>query len=202
MSDFKTWKICNLWWVVICGNINFRFSTSNLSSGSLLQFFTLISNMGVAPRSTYPFGRADTTPPSPSTHFRQQNRANSSSKCSCDHLVLRSQNVLQNYLQKSLPPPTRVRSPVEAVFTFLCFTAKLQIFTLFYFGVVYFTIQFERKKKKEGSNYGQIFPKIVHQKINSVFEMQYSFSQTLNAIQTNIKESKVFKRINLRLRWK
>ena len=132
---------------VLCGNINFRFSTSNLSSGSLLQFFTLISNMGVAPRSTYPFGRADTTPPSPSTHFRQQNRANSSSKCSCDHLVLRSQNVLQNHLQKSLPPPTRVRSPVEAVFTFSCFTANLQIFTLFYFGVVYFTIEFERKKK-------------------------------------------------------
>ena len=76
---------------VLCGNINFRFSTSNSSSGSLLQFFTLISKMGVAPRSTYPFGRADTTPPSPSTHFRQQNRANSSSKCSCDHLVLRSQ---------------------------------------------------------------------------------------------------------------
>ena len=148
--------------------------------------------MGVAPRSTYPFGRADTTPPSPSTHFRQQNRANSSSKCSCDHLVLRSQNVLQ----KSLPPPTRVRSPVEAVFTFSCFTANLQIFTLFYFGVVYFTIQFERKKKKEGSNYGQIFPKIVHQKIIIVFEMQYSFCQTLNAIQTNIKESKAFKRIN------
>ena len=47
--------------------------------------------MGVAPRSTYPFGRADTTPPSPSTHFRQQNRANSSSKCSRDDLVLRSQ---------------------------------------------------------------------------------------------------------------
>ena len=57
---------------VLCGNINFQFSTSNLSSGSLLQFFTLISNMGVAPRFTYPFGRADTTPPSPSTHFRQQ----------------------------------------------------------------------------------------------------------------------------------
>ena len=169
-----------------------------ITSFAYLQFFTLISNMGVAPRSTYPFGRADTTPPSPSTHFRQQNRANSSSKCSCDHLVLRSQNVLQNYLQKSLPPPTRVRSPVEAVFTFLCFTAKLQIFTLFYFGVVYFTIK--RKKKKQGGNYGQIFPKIVHQKIIIVFEMQYSFCQTLNAIQTNIKESKAFKRINLRLR--
>ena len=86
-------------------------------------------------------------------------------------------------------------APVQAVFTFLCFTAKLQIFTLFYFGVVYFTIQFERKKKKEGSNYGQIFPKIVHQKINSVFEMQYSFSQTLNAIQTNIKEFKFSKEL-------
>ena len=83
---------------------------------------------------------------------------------------------------------------------FSCFTANLQIFTLFYFGVVYFTIEFERKKKKEGSNYGQIFPKIVHQKIIIVFEMQYSFCQTLNAIQTNIKESKAFKRINLRLR--
>ena len=76
----------------------------------------------------------------------------------------------------------------------------LQISTLFYFGVVYFTIEFERKKKKQGSNYGQIFPKIVHQKIITVFEMQYSFCQTLNAIQTNIKESKAFKRINLRLR--
>ena len=63
----------------------------------------------------------------------------------------------------------------------------LQIFTLFYFGVVYFTIEFEKKKKKQGSNYGQIFPKIVHQKIITVFEMQYSFCQTLNAIQTNIK---------------
>ena len=80
--------------------------------------------------------------------------------------------------------------------TFSCFTANLQIFTLFYFGVVYFTIEFERKKKKQGSNYGQIFPKIVHQKIITVFEMQYSFCQTLNAIQTNIKESKAFKRMN------
>ena len=87
-----------------------------------------------------------------------------------------------------LPPQTRVRSPVEAVFTFSCFTANLQIFTLFYFGVVYFTIK--RKKKKQGSNCGQIFPKIVHQKIITVFEMQYSFCQTLNAIQTNIKFSK------------
>ena len=76
----------------------------------------------------------------------------------------------------------------------------LHISTLFYFGVVYFTIEFERKKKKQGGNYGQIFPKIVHQKIIIVFEMQYSFCQTLNAIQTNIKESKAFKRINLRLR--
>ena len=57
-----------------------------------------------------------------------------------------------------------------------------------------------RKKKKEGGNYGQIFPKIVHQKIITVFEMQYPFCQILNAIQTNIKESKAFKRINLRLR--
>ena len=91
---------------------------------------------------------------------------------------------------------------VEAVFTFSCFTANLQIFTLFYFGVVYFTIEFERKKKKkkQGGNYGQIFPKIIHQKIIIVFEMQYSFCQTLNAIQTNIKESKAFKIINLRLR--
>ena len=56
-----------------------------------------------------------------------------------------------------------------------------------------------RRKNKHG-NYGPIFPKIVHQKIIIVFEMQYSFCQTLNAIQTNIKESKVFKRINLRLR--
>ena len=51
-------------------------------------------------------------------------------------------------------------------------------------------------------NCGQIFPKIVHQKIIIVFEIQYSFCQTLNAIQINIKESKVFKRINFRLRWK
>ena len=100
--------------------------------------------------------------------------------------------------KSGLPPQTRVRSPVEAVFTFSCFTANLQIFTLFY--LVLFTIEFERKKKKEGSNYGQIFPKIVHQKIITVFEMQYSSCQTLNAIQTNIKESKAFKRINLRLR--
>ena len=102
--------------------------------------------------------------------------------------------------KSGLPPQTRVRSPVEAVFTFSCFTANLQIFTLFCFGVVYFTIEFKRKKKKQGGNYGQIFPKIVHQKIIIVFEMQYSFCQTLNAIQTNIKESKAFKRINLRLR--
>ena len=34
-----------------------------------------------------------------------------------------------------------------------------------FFILVLFTIEFERKKKKEGSNYGQIFPKIVHQKI-------------------------------------
>ena len=74
------------------------------------------------------------------------------------------------------------------------------ISTLFYFGVVYFTIEFERKKKKQGCNYGQIFPKIVHQKITIVFYMQHSFCLTLNAIQTNIKESKAFKRINLRLR--
>ena len=96
--------------------------------------------------------------------------------------------------KSGLPPQTLVRSPVEAVFTFSCFTANLQIFTLFYFGVVYFTI--ERKKKKQGSNCGQIVPKIVHQKIIIVFEMQYSFCQTLNAIQTNTKESKAYKRIN------
>ena len=69
-----------------------------------------------------------------------------------------------------------------------------------FFILVLFTIKSERKKKKQGSNYSQIFPKIVHQKIIIVFEMQYSFCQTLNAIQTNIKESKAFKRINLRLR--
>ena len=85
---------------------------------------------------------------------------------------------------------------------FFIFSFELYISTLFYFGVVYFTIEFERKKKKGSSNYGQLFPKIVHQKIIIVFEMQYSFCQTLNAIQTNIKESKAFKRINLRLRWK
>ena len=39
-------------------------------------------------------------------------------------------------------------------------------------GVVYFTIEFERKKKIQGGNYGQIFPKIAHQKIFIVFEMQ------------------------------
>ena len=99
-------------------------------------------------------------------------------------------------LKNDPPGQVRVRIPVAAVFIFSCFT-QLQISTLFYFGVVYFTIEFERKKKKQGGNYGQIFPKIVHQKINSVFEMQYSFSQTLNAIQTNIKESKASKRINL-----
>ena len=107
---------------------------------------------------------------------------------------------LQKILKNEPPEQVPVRIPVAAVFTFSCFTANLQIFTLFYFGVVYFTIKFERKKKKQGGNYGQIFPKIVHQKIIIVFEMQYSFCQTLNAIQTNIKESKAFKRINLRLR--
>ena len=91
-------------------------------------------------------------------------------------------------------------SPVEAVFTFSCFTANLQIFTLFYVLVIYFTIEFQRKKKKEGSKYGQIFSKIVHQKIIIVFEIHHSFCLILNAIQTNIKESKAFKRINLRLR--
>ena len=90
-------------------------------------------------------------------------------------------------LKNDPPGQVRVRIPVEAVFTFSCFTANLQIFTLFCFGVVYFTIK--RKKKKEGSNCGQIFPKIVYQKIITVFEIQYSFCQTLNAIQTNIKES-------------
>ena len=37
-------------------------------------------------------------------------------------------------------------------------------------GVVYFTIEFERKKKIQGGNYGQIFPKIALQKI--FIEMQ------------------------------
>ena len=58
-----------------------------------------------------------------------------------------------------------------------------------------FTLPSKGRRKKQGGNYGQIFPKIVHQKIIIVFEMQYSFCQTLNAIQTNIKESKAFKRM-------
>ena len=167
---------------------------------SLIQFFTLISNMGVAPRSTYPFGRADTTPPSPSTHFRQQKQCNFEEEFLKMQSWSFSMQVPKILLKNDPPGQVRVRIPVAAVFTFSCFTANLQIFTLFCFGVVYFTIEFKRKKKKQGSNYGQIFPKIVHQKIIIVFEMQYSFCQTLNAIQTNIKESKVFKRINFRLK--
>ena len=107
---------------VLCGNNNFQFSTSNLSSGSLLQFFTLISNMGVAPRSTYPFGRADTTPPSPSTHFRQQKQ------CNFEEEFLKMQpwsfsiQVPKILLKNDPPGQVRVRIPVETILFFLYFS--------------------------------------------------------------------------------
>ena len=71
-----------------------------------------------------------------------------------------------------------------------------------FFMLLLFTLLSNLKgtRKNKHGNYSQIFTKIVHQKIIIVFEMQYSFCQTLNAIQTNIKESKVFKTINIRLR--
>ena len=72
--------------------------------------------------------------------------------------------------------------------------------TLFFLLPFKFDSKVNNTKIKKGGNYGQIFPKIVHQKIIIVFEMQYSFCQTLNAIQTNIKKPKAFNRINLRLR--
>ena len=53
-----------------------------------------------------PIGRADTPGPSPPTHFWQQNRANSSSKCSRDDLVLRSQN-LASHLRPGFNPRSR-----------------------------------------------------------------------------------------------
>ena len=96
--------------------------------------------MGVAPRSTYPFGRADTTPPSPSTHFRQQNRANSSSKCSRDDLVLRSQN-LASHLRPGFDPRSR---------QFSLFHVLLQIcrFSPFFILVLFTLLSKGRRKNR------------------------------------------------------